>query len=55
MFDTLHAFITQHSIHLVFRMVLACLCGIAIGFERKNRAKEGPASAPIALWLAPLP
>lgn len=40
MFDTLHAFMTQHSIHLVFRMVLACLCGIAIGFERKNRAKE---------------
>ncbi len=24
----------------MFRMIVACICGIAIGFERKNRAKE---------------
>lgn len=28
------------QIHLIFRMLIAGLCGIAIGFERKNRAKE---------------
>ena len=25
---------------MVFRMLLACFCGVGIGFERKNRAKE---------------
>ncbi len=24
----------------LFRLILACICGIAIGFERKNRSKE---------------
>lgn len=24
----------------VFRLIVACICGIAIGFERKNRSKE---------------
>ena len=28
------------SYHLIFRIVISCICGIAIGFERKNRAKE---------------
>jgi len=25
---------------MIFRMLVSCMCGIAIGFERKNRAKE---------------
>lgn len=25
---------------MVFRLLISCFCGIAIGFERKNRAKE---------------
>lgn len=25
---------------MIFRLCVACMCGIAIGFERKNRAKE---------------
>ena len=25
---------------LIVRMLVSCICGIAIGFERKNRAKE---------------
>ncbi len=32
--------IQEYQIHLIFRLLMACLCGIAIGFERKNRAKE---------------
>lgn len=28
------------DIKLIFRMLVSCFCGIAIGFERKNRAKE---------------
>lgn len=27
-------------IMFVFRMIISCICGIVIGFERKNRAKE---------------
>ena len=33
-------FIVDYHINLLFRIVVSCLCGIAIGFERKNRAKE---------------
>lgn len=32
--------IFQYELNLIFRMLIACICGIAIGFERKNRAKE---------------
>lgn len=32
--------ISQYHINLMFRMLVSCLCGIAIGFERNNRAKE---------------
>ena len=27
-------------IYFVIRMIISCICGISIGFERKNRAKE---------------
>lgn len=30
----------EYQINLIFRMIIACLCGVAIGTERKNRAKE---------------
>ena len=33
-------FIYQYDLHYIFRMLVACLCGIVIGFERKNRSKE---------------
>ncbi len=33
-------FIETYHINLLFRVIIACVCGIAIGFERKNRAKE---------------
>lgn len=33
-------FITQQQAEFILRLFLACICGIAIGFERKNRAKE---------------
>ncbi len=33
-------FLMQHHLNMIFRMLVSCLCGIAIGFERKNRAKE---------------
>lgn len=33
-------FIMQYQINLIFRMIVACVCGILIGYERKNRAKE---------------
>lgn len=33
-------FITKYEIHLIFRMMIACACGVLIGYERKNRAKE---------------
>ena len=32
--------IHQYHINMIFRILLACLCGVSIGFERKNRAKE---------------
>lgn len=34
------SFIKEYQLDMVFRMLIACLCGIAIGFERNNRAKE---------------
>lgn len=34
------AFIYQFHLHYIFRIVLAGICGILIGYERKNRAKE---------------
>lgn len=33
-------FIYQYDLHYIIRMLAACLCGIAIGYERKNRSKE---------------
>ena len=30
----------EYHINMIFRMLVSCMCGIAIGFERKNRAKE---------------
>ena len=33
-------FIQTYNINLIFRILVSCICGIAIGFERKNRAKE---------------
>lgn len=32
--------IEQYQLSLIFRMLVSCFCGIVIGFERKNRAKE---------------
>lgn len=32
-------FIEEYQINLIFRMLVSCVCGILIGFERKNRAK----------------
>lgn len=29
-----------YHINFIFRIIISCFCGIAIGFERKNRAKE---------------
>ena len=33
------SFIEEYQINLIFRMVISCICGILLGFERKNRAK----------------
>lgn len=33
-------FIYQYQLHYIFRILLSGLCGIIIGYERKNRAKE---------------
>ena len=33
-------FIYQYDLHYIFRIVIAGICGILIGYERKNRAKE---------------
>lgn len=40
MLQTVMEFINEYQINLLFRMVVASFCGIAIGFERMNRAKE---------------
>ena len=36
----IYDFLTEYHLNMIFRMLISCLCGIAIGFERKNRAKE---------------
>lgn len=33
-------FIETYHINLLVRIIISCICGIFIGFERKNRAKE---------------
>lgn len=33
-------FIYHYQLHYVFRIFFACICGVIIGYERKNRAKE---------------
>ena len=33
-------FISLEQLSYVFRLLVACVCGFAIGFERKNRGKE---------------
>ena len=33
-------FLMKYEINLIFRMAVACVCGVLIGYERKNRAKE---------------
>ncbi len=30
----------QHQGIMILRLIIACICGVVIGFERKNRAKE---------------
>lgn len=32
--------IIDYHINMIFRMLISCLCGLIIGFERENRAKE---------------
>lgn len=32
--------ITDYHINMIFRMLISCVCGLIIGFERENRAKE---------------
>ena len=36
MYDVL----TEYHLNMIFRMLISCLCGMIIGFERENRAKE---------------
>lgn len=36
----MYEMLTQYHINMIFRILISCMCGIAIGFERKNRAKE---------------
>ncbi len=33
-------FIYQYDLQLVFRLLVACVCGVLVGIERKNRAKD---------------
>ena len=40
MIEDLFEFITKYQINLIFRMFISGVCGIVIGYERKNRAKE---------------
>ena len=32
--------LSEYHINMIFRMLVSCLCGMIIGFERENRAKE---------------
>lgn len=36
----MYEILAEHQINMIFRMLISCMCGIVIGFERKNRAKE---------------
>ena len=38
--DTIKEFCYSYDLHLLFRMIIACICGFVIGYERKNRAKD---------------
>lgn len=38
--DAIKEFIFGYDLHLLFRMIVACVCGFVIGYERKNRAKD---------------
>lgn len=38
--EVIKDFIFSYELHFIFRMLVACVCGTAIGFERKSRAKE---------------
>ncbi|MBQ3124394.1 MAG: MgtC/SapB family protein [Clostridia bacterium] len=38
--EAVKEFIFSYDLHLLFRMIVASICGFAIGFERKNRAKD---------------
>lgn len=38
--DLIMEFLSRYEINLVFRIVVSCFCGIAIGTERKSRDKE---------------
>lgn len=40
MLENILEFITKYEINLIFRMIIAGFCGVLIGYERKNRAKE---------------
>ena len=32
--------LAEYHVNMIFRMLVSCLCGMIIGFERENRAKE---------------
>ena len=36
----MYSFFTEYHVNMIFRMLISCLCGMIIGFERENRAKE---------------
>ena len=38
--DKIFTFCSEYQINFIFRMIVACICGVLIGYERKNRAKE---------------
>ena len=38
--EAIKNFIFDYELNMIFRILVACVCGILIGFERKNRAKE---------------
>lgn len=36
----MYSILAEYHINMIFRMLVSCLCGMIIGFERENRAKE---------------
>ena len=36
----MYSVLAEYHINMIFRMLVSCLCGMIIGFERENRAKE---------------